>query len=296
MDTEKIRAFLTVIETGTISGTAEKLGYTTSGISRLVAALEEDAGFPLLKRYHSGVIPTAECTMLLPVMTELLGNAEKYRQLTAQLIGLEVGTITIGTAYSEYYKPLATIVSQFVKEHPGIQVQIVEGTSSHLSQLVADNRVDFCIISRRQGPFSWTPMGQDELVALVSHNHPAVSLGYFSPMRFTTEPFIELYPQCETDNSLFFTEAAITTNTCFSTYDVTAGVAMVEAGLGVTLTNNLWAKKMGDCIVALPLKPAKKIDIGIATPTAVMLSPAAKQFASFAIKKLMKFAALEGLN
>ena len=40
---------------------SEKLGYTASGISRMMAALEEETGFPLLIRSRTGVIPTEEC-------------------------------------------------------------------------------------------------------------------------------------------------------------------------------------------------------------------------------------------
>lgn len=295
MDTEKIRVFLAVVENGTISGAAERLGYTTSGISRLVASLEKETGFSLLKRYHSGVEPTPECTMLLPLMSELVAKAEKYHQISSQILGLDVGTIAVGTAYNEYYKPLACVISEFTREYPGISVQIIEGTSSRLSSLIADGGMDFSIISRRQGSFSWIPLGHDELVALVAHDHPAVKDGCYCPAHFATEPFIELYPNNETDNSLFFMKAGIKTNTRFSTCDVYAGVAMVEAGLGVTLTNNLWAKNLENGVVALPLDPPVKIDIGIATPNPELCSPAAKRFLEFATKKILKFVASQGL-
>lgn len=287
MDTEKLRVFLQVVKDGTISGTAERLGYTTSGISRLVASLEEDAGFPLLKRYHSGVKPTGECRMLLPVMEELVREEEKYHQLTAQLRGLETGTITVGTAYSGYYRTLAGLIAGFTKKYPGIRVQVIEGTSSQLVEQVGNQSVDFCIISRRPGSFRWIPLEQDELVALVAHDHPATSGCAFVPGRFSTEPFIELYPDCETDNSMFFQRTGIRPDTRFSTYDVNAGVAMVEAGLGVTLTNRLWAKSLSSHVAVLPLDPPEKIDIGIATPPKSSMSPAAKMFSVFAEKELL---------
>ena len=39
MDTEKCRALLCTIETGRLSAAAEQLGYTPSGVSRMMAAL-----------------------------------------------------------------------------------------------------------------------------------------------------------------------------------------------------------------------------------------------------------------
>ena len=61
MDTERVRALLCAIEEGSLPPVSEKLGYTASGISRMMAALEEETGFPLLIRSRTGVIPTEEC-------------------------------------------------------------------------------------------------------------------------------------------------------------------------------------------------------------------------------------------
>ena len=46
MDTEKFRTLLCAIDTGSLTAAAEKLGYTPSGISRSVLAVEEEFGFP----------------------------------------------------------------------------------------------------------------------------------------------------------------------------------------------------------------------------------------------------------
>lgn len=61
MDTEKCKTLLCILESGSISCAAEKLGYTPSGVSRMIASMEQDAGFPLLIRSRRGIVPTAEC-------------------------------------------------------------------------------------------------------------------------------------------------------------------------------------------------------------------------------------------
>ena len=60
METEKYRALMCAIETGSLTAAAERLQYTPSGISRMVAALEEETGFPLLLREHGGVQPNLQ--------------------------------------------------------------------------------------------------------------------------------------------------------------------------------------------------------------------------------------------
>ncbi len=72
MDTEKCKALITTIEEGSLSAAADRLGYTPSGISRMMAALEEETGFRLLARSRNGVVPTAECEKMMPVFRELI--------------------------------------------------------------------------------------------------------------------------------------------------------------------------------------------------------------------------------
>mgnify|MGYP003187222452 CR=1 FL=1 len=58
MELDRYRALVCAIETGSLSA-AETLQYTPSGMSRMVAALEEETGVPLLLREHSGGVRKA---------------------------------------------------------------------------------------------------------------------------------------------------------------------------------------------------------------------------------------------
>ena len=94
MDTEKCAALLCALEEGTLARAAERLGYTPSGISRMVAALEEELGFPLLYRSRGGVTATGECEALLGAMRQMVYQAECCRQTAAALRGVEQGSVT----------------------------------------------------------------------------------------------------------------------------------------------------------------------------------------------------------
>ncbi len=68
MDLEKMKALLCVLERGSLSAAAEAMGYTPSGISRMMASLEEELGFTLLIRSRVGICPSKECELLLHVL------------------------------------------------------------------------------------------------------------------------------------------------------------------------------------------------------------------------------------
>ena len=286
MDTKKCAALLRALETGSITAAAAELGYTPSGVSRAVASLEEELGIPLLRRSRSGVAPTRECETLLPMLRELLRTAARTEESAARLRGVEIGHITIGTAYSAFYPQLALAAAEFRRDHPGVSVSFVEGLSSELAERVARGEADFCVISRRSEPCEWTPLLTDSLVLWLPASHPAAAKNSFPVRELESEAYIEMYPGRETDNSRLLAALGIKTAAACSTSDTDAAFAMVEAGLGVALMNGLHRCPTGLNVVALPLDPPQTVEIGAATPPEELLSPAAAAIASFASARL----------
>lgn len=285
MDTEKVRVLCTAIEMGSLTAAAERLDYTPSGISRSVASLEEEIGFPLLLRSRNGVKPTKDCREMLPFFREMLRCEEKCRQHSGAIKGLETGEIAVGTAYFKYYPKLCSWISAFTKTYPGINVKIVEGRSSELSEMLERGELDFCIISKREGACRWFPVQQDELVIGVPKGHPLAKEKRVPLSILETEPYIEIYPKQETDNSRLLAKTGVQQNTRYATYNDDAAFAMVEAGLGITMVNALQISEKRTEMVTLSLIPPHWVEIGIALPIEEAISPAAKKFAAFAMKE-----------
>lgn len=72
--------FLKVCETGNFSRAAEALNYTQSGISQMMAGLEEELGVQLFARIKKGVILTDNGKRLLPYIQEMVNQKDKLRQ------------------------------------------------------------------------------------------------------------------------------------------------------------------------------------------------------------------------
>ena len=122
MDTEKCRVLLTVLHERSLSAAAEALGYTPSGISRLVDSLERETGFPLLHRGRGGVSATRACQELLPLMRRMAELDEQYQQLAHRIQGLDVGRVVAGTNYAAFYPWLSEVIAGFHHAYPGIRV------------------------------------------------------------------------------------------------------------------------------------------------------------------------------
>ena len=279
MDTERWQILLTALDKGSLRAAGDELGYTVSGISRSVAVLEEEMGFPLLYRSKAGVQPTPACTSLLPAVRELLYAQQKIEQAAARVRGSEAGTIGIGTAYRRYYRWITQVTSEFRALHPGVQFRIVNGTSTELIGHLQEHRLDFCIISAREGSHAWLPLRQDPLVAVVPAASPLAQQPTIPVQTFLQEPYIATCPGQDIDSSRFFAEMHLTPNTQFTTVDIQATYAMVGAGLGVTVTNRINSNRQDTDVRHLPLDPPKMIELGLACGQD--LPPAAETFLDF---------------
>ena len=286
MQLENYRALISAIDTGSISAAAEALSYTPSGVSRMIAALEREFGFALLRRGKGGVTPTAECRSMLPLLRKLCFTAEGAEQLASQIRGLETGTVTIGTAYSAYYGALAQISSAFHALHPGIQVRLCGGYSSELLDRLQKHQADLCIISRREGEYRWTELCRDPLMAWVPDSHPLAVLPALPLECFETEPCIETFSMAysDNDNTRAFDRCGIKPNICFTTTDIHASYSMVEAGLGICMNNALNGCSLSGRVKIMPLEPPQYVSIGIASLPEP--SPAAKAFLDFISARL----------
>ena len=287
MDIEKCAALLEVLETGSFSAAAEELGYTPSGVSRMMAALEAETGFPLLVRSRNGVDPTWECVALLPTIRELTRLGTLFQEQAAALRGLETGKVRVGSAYSAYYDWLAETIAAFSKAHPGIEVEFLQGASSELCAMIDSHEADFAIVSFREGSFDFLPMKRDPLLAWVPANHPRVKDGVYPLSDFLKDPYISTYPDQVTDNSRAFAENGLEPKARYSSIDIRSTLAMVSAGLGVSLNNGMLSHGLDlTNIAVLPTKPACFVDIGAAMPKKSDRSPAANAFLTFAMARL----------
>lgn len=286
MDTSKCRALITVLESGSLAHAAEKLGYTTSGISRMMLSLETELGFSLLIRSKAGVKPTSECESMLPMLTQLATLGETCEQQAALIRGIEVGTVRVGSAYRSFYTPLAKVLDGFSKVHPGVQTSMIVRNSTPLIRALERGKIDLAIVSLREGDFDWTPLLMDPMIALVPANHPLVDASYYPMARLAEDPFIELYPDDESDNSRVLAKYDIHPKSHNAVLELREARELVAIGVGVTLINNIYADWEDDRVRTLPLFPTVEIPIGIATPRREFASPAARAFMDYAIEHL----------
>ncbi|MCH4889401.1 LysR family transcriptional regulator [Acidaminobacter sp. JC074] len=282
MDSDKCKVLLEVIHLKSITKAAEKLGYTTSGVSRLIQSLEEEAGFPLIIRNRKGIEITGECRELLPLIKEMSRNGQKYEEALARIHGIEIGEIRIGTSIRNYYLWFAGIIADFQKSYPNIKISIVTDNSTKLLKSMLSNEIDLCLISKRPGSYEWIQIAEKPIVAWLPASHSLASQASFPLSMFETDDYISTYPDQETDNSRLLEAHGIKPNVKFTSTDSYATYCMVDAGLGISLDHGIIAESWKGNVVIKPLDPPLSISLGLAHMAKRDLSPAVSLFIKFA--------------
>ncbi|STQ45176.1 Ben and cat operon transcriptional regulator [Ewingella americana] len=96
LDLRKLRAFVTVVEEGSISRAAERLFIQQPPLSRLLQGLEQDFGVPLLVRQPRGVVATDAGSVLLQEARALLSRADQLEAAMQRAAQGKQGSITVG--------------------------------------------------------------------------------------------------------------------------------------------------------------------------------------------------------
>lgn len=286
MDIVKCQAFLYSVDSGSFSLAGEKMGYTPSGITRMVNALENEVGFPMLIRNHQGVTLNEDGKRMIPFIREMVYQNEKAMQLSYEIQGLSVGSLTIGTYSSVAICWLPEIIKNFEIDYPNIKINIIEGGNSYLIDLLENKVADFCILSEYKMNFQWIPLKKDELVAWLPINHPRANSKSFPLKELNKSPFIKTLPDRDTDIERLFRRENIKPNVKFTTVDNYSTYAMVSADLGISLNNKLMSKNWSGNVVTLPFEPPQYIILGIAIPSLSNASLAAKKFIEYTKKYL----------
>ncbi len=129
-----VQSFLAVLDAGSLSGAAKKLGAQQPTLSRQVAALEAQLGAPLFERTGRGVEPTAMARAIAEAARQMESGADDLMRRLARRRDLASGVVRITTSQVAASYLLPPVLAALQVEEPGIEVELV--ASNQLSNLL----------------------------------------------------------------------------------------------------------------------------------------------------------------
>lgn len=283
MDEVKCEALITAAEQGSLSRAARILGYTQPGISRMIHSLEEELGFPLLIRTKKGVELTPNGKTVLPYLEETVRAARLTHETSASILGLLSGTLTIGCYYSVSSMILPPLLKRFGTDYPRVRIILREGTNAELAEALENRTIDFSLAAPTPESLECDhiPILEDELVVWLPPSHSLAGKTAFPLEALTSYPFIITQPGQDTDIDRLLSKYHIHPDFHFATKDAYSTYRMVEAGLGISFNQSLFARGWKGNVVTLPFDPPQVIHLDISIPSLKEASPAAKKFIQY---------------
>ncbi len=282
MNTNKYRLLIKAIELGNLTRAASELGYTQSGASHQIKSIEEDLGIKILHRDHSGTRLTTEGKLLLPYIREAISCEDKILATANSIIGMQIGSLKVGTFTSISIMLLPIIIGQFHQLYPKVQLEMLtgEGSYSEVEQFLVDGITDCCFVCSSNSPgLNQIHLFDDSLCLVLPPDHPLAS--FDSPIMFrqlNEIPFLMPTEGKNIDILRLCHKYNFTPSVAFTMHDDLALLAMAENGLGCTILPKLILNTYPHKAVIKYLEGYPTRSISIATRSGTVLSPIVSTF------------------
>ncbi len=126
IDVRRLRLLLELTRRGTITAVAESLAYTPSAVSQQLAALEREAGVPLLERTGRRVALTPAGTVLARYAESVFTVLEEASAALAATRDNLTGPLRIGAFPSAARVILPSALVALGRDHPGLELMVTE--------------------------------------------------------------------------------------------------------------------------------------------------------------------------
>ncbi|MDP9808039.1 DNA-binding transcriptional LysR family regulator [Rhizobium tibeticum] len=143
-----LRAALTVMEEGSFSRAAQRLGVVPSALTETIRTLELECRTAIFDRKTRPVRATEAGEAFLEGARDLLDRFELSLTNLRQVGGLKRGRVAIGAAPSAVLSPLSDAIMKFRADHPGIDIIVHDDVAERLAGMVVNRTLDFALAGR----------------------------------------------------------------------------------------------------------------------------------------------------
>ena len=225
LDLDLLRAFVTVVETGSFTRAAALLGRTQPAVSLQIRRLEDQLRSPLFERTGKGVGLTTEGAALLPQARRLLRLNDEIVATLGE--GDLEGEVRFGAPEDIATMHLPGILGAFARSHPRIRLSVTCDYTANLLDQMSRGMLDLALIKREPvGPDLGVRVWTEPLVWVALD----ASLVEASPLPLIIAPAPDIYRKRALGA---LTDAGVAFRASFTSPSLSGQMAALRAGLGV---------------------------------------------------------------
>lgn len=288
MDLKQLRYFHEIVRLGSFTRAAEALHIAQPAISVAIRKLEAELELQLFQRHDRKISLTAEGERLELHAQRILQAVEDARLEMQELQGLSKGEVRVGIPgmMGSYYFP--PILMAFRHRYPHLSLQVIEGGTWQLQQMLENAELDLAVIV---GDFLPTELEakvilREEMRVVVGREHPLAQQESVSIKSFFQEELVLFrngYFHRKVVDRLAV-EAGIQPLIGFETNLIQLIKSIIKQGFGISTLLAMAVEQDPD-LVHLPFAEPVWLDLCIAWRRDGYLSRANQAFVDFLLER-----------
>jgi DNA-binding transcriptional LysR family regulator len=285
LDVRRLRVLREVAARGSFSAAADALHFTQSAVSQQIAALEKEAGMPLVERSARGVRLTHAGEVLVRHTDVILARlADAEAELDA-ISGLRGGRLRMASFPTAGATIAPRAIARFRELHPDVELTLMPAEAPESIEKLRAGEVDVALLI----DVPWDPapadgvdrihLLDDPMFVCLPRAHPAASKAKLRVEDLSDDPWLLGTGSTCPDVAILLRAcgaAGFEPRIAFNSDDYLAIQGFVAAGMGVALIPDLALVTVRDDVIIREIAPrpiVRRITAG--TLTGGYVSPAA---------------------
>jgi LysR family transcriptional regulator for metE and metH len=186
-----------VAQTKSLTKAKEALFLSQSALSHQLKEIEGQLGTPMFHRVNKQLILTGAGKMVLDSAERVLSDLEETELSIRKYVSGHTGTVRLTTQCYTCYHWLPSLMIDFRKEFPNVEIEVLLDNSSDVEDQVLQGKIDLAILSEtsHRPNLKYHELFRDEVFALVPADHPWTKKHFVEAQDFATENvLIHSYP------------------------------------------------------------------------------------------------------
>ena len=188
----QLRVFYYAAKNRNFTAAAKDLFITQPAVTAQVKALEGCSNLKLFKKRGRNIYLTDAGQTLYEYAKKIFAYEKEIENAIEEMRELKRGVLRLGTSktYARYFMP--SLMTSFHKAHPQIKIHLDEGSSLDMMNSLLDFKNEVVVIARAgdNPEITFVPFSQEELVVIMSTDHPLAGKETVSLQELAEEPII----------------------------------------------------------------------------------------------------------
>ena len=201
-----------------------------------------------------------------------------YIEAMAAGNGLEKGKVKLGAFNSVCAGLLPQILKSFMASYPQIEVEVYQGTYDDVKEWLRTGQVDLAFLSAScREEFNLTELFREPLLCIVPQDWPEPPNGIMTPELMNGQSFVVQCDATDAEMRQFLKKYSISTERRCHVIDDQSNIAMVEAGLGISIMPRMLLRSCTAAVKIYPIEPEEYRVVGLAVQRPTAMAPAVEQ-------------------